>query len=447
MDRFHRFQDHFLPWLIRRPWAALAIIMVVFLLLEIADYILSALLSPQVYTGIGIAASTVLLPVAVFLIFRSMAITEAKLKTQMKVVNARSQLGDNLTRTKSWNGLADSVLQFVQAIVPTAHITIFLPAQPGKPLQAFSNQTSGNAIRTIPRNPIHILQGNGEDTHDVMMEEDQNGLARDFSLELVFNQQEVGLLSINFPDESSHDPAELDLIVRALSEISMAIEAFRLQDISSRQADINQDERRQIARDLHDTLAQNIALLHMKLDQLSGDHTLLNITNVIGEINIMRDIADEAYLQVRQTLDNLNPVLTEDLMDSINKMAAQVGARAGFMVTLNVFGAPSPIPSVVNSQIYFIIKEALINIEKHAFASKVKISLLWTENNLDIMMEDNGVGYQTGALNRESHYGLKIMRERASQVGGSLQIKRIKSGGTEVSITIPINMVPYYAKI
>jgi hypothetical protein len=161
-----------------------------------------------VYTGIGIAASTVLLPVAVFLIFRSMAITEAKLKTQMKVVNARSQLGDNLTRTKSWNGLADSVLQFVQAIVPTAHITIFLPAQPGKPLQAFSNQTSGNAIRTIPRNPIHILQGNGEDTHDVMMEEDQNGLARDFSLELVFNQQEVGLLSINFPDESSHDPAE-----------------------------------------------------------------------------------------------------------------------------------------------------------------------------------------------------------------------------------------------
>jgi signal transduction histidine kinase len=232
-----------------------------------------------------------------------------------------------------------------------------------------------------------------------------------------------------------------------LSEISMAIEAFRLQDISSRQADINQDERRQIARDLHDTLAQNIALLHMKLDQLSGDHTLLNITNVIGEINIMRDIADEAYLQVRQTLDNLNPVLTEDLMDSINKMAAQVGARAGFMVTLNVFGAPSPIPSVVNSQIYFIIKEALINIEKHAFASKVKISLLWTENNLDIMMEDNGVGYQTGALNRESHYGLKIMRERASQVGGSLQIKRIKSGGTEVSITIPINMVPYYAKI
>jgi two-component system nitrate/nitrite sensor histidine kinase NarX len=220
--------------------------------------------------------------------------------------------------------------------------------------------------------------------------------------------------------------------------MAMAIDGARMQNSIENQAQATEAERKRIAQNLHDTLGQNISFLRLKLDQLTGDDVLLEISMIRQELELMREIAEDAYEQIRGTLADLNLSVTMGLCKAILEHAQSIGRRSGFEVHIIEKGQPIPLPSSYMRQILFIVREAINNIEKHAGAEHVDIELAWNETDLSICVQDDGGGFDLSSASSEGRYGLKIMQERAEDIQGCLTVDALPGLGTQVKLWLPV---------
>ena len=88
-------------------------------------------------------------------------------------------------------------------------------------------------------------------------------------------------------------------------------------------------------------------------------------------------------------------------------------------------------------QLFYIFREALSNIEKHAEASQVFIKMIWAEDRFSLVVLDDGCGIEAANIQNDSHYGLKFMRERAELLNGSISIDSEVGAGTNITISVP----------
>jgi PAS domain S-box-containing protein len=191
-----------------------------------------------------------------------------------------------------------------------------------------------------------------------------------------------------------------------------------------------------IARDLHDTLGQNISYLRLRLAHLAGKRTRKQI-EVQAELQNMARAADESYDLIRGTLAILQSVNSADLYRLFTRYAEQIEERAGFKLTCASRGEPQPLSAPRMRQLFYIYREALNNIEKHAEAALVKMEMLWDPDGLNLIVTDNGKGFETGHARFGTQYGLKFMRERVELLGGTLTIQSEAGMGTRVEVQIP----------
>ena len=191
-----------------------------------------------------------------------------------------------------------------------------------------------------------------------------------------------------------------------------------------------------IARDLHDTIGQNIGFLRMKLDHLS-ETNLQTQTDMKTEIANMLKVANESYDLIRGTLTVLQSGGLADPFALFNQYALQVEERSPLEINVSNQGEPRPLSSNQVRQLFFVFREALSNIEKHAKASHVSVKLIWDEDNLALSIEDDGHGFRLDDTQVRKHYGLKFMRERIESLNGIFSVRSPKSNGTSISITLP----------
>ncbi len=208
------------------------------------------------------------------------------------------------------------------------------------------------------------------------------------------------------------------------------------------QAEATQAERQRIARELHDKLAQNLGYLHFKLDQLSQSSstvTLEDIALIQVDLDQMRQIANQAYEEVRNTLNALRsdgqPVLS--LRAAIKQQAADVEQRAGLPVLVDYQDNGQAICQIVGQTLLDISSEALNNAAKHARATQVEVRLCCTPAQVSLVVVDNGRGFAAEQQEPPGHYGLAIMRERASMLGGALTIQSTPGQGTQIRGQFP----------
>jgi two-component system, NarL family, nitrate/nitrite sensor histidine kinase NarX len=197
-------------------------------------------------------------------------------------------------------------------------------------------------------------------------------------------------------------------------------------------------ERRELSRELHDSIAQQLGYLHFQLDRMSQRAGAEGQPELAGELENMREVANEAYQDLHCLMSGLRTASAICLHDSLLDRAQRVGRRAGFTVDLSSRGEPQSLPASVIEQIQNIVREALANIEKHARAQCVHIRLLWKTDSLAVVVEDDGRGVAPGQRDRPGHFGLKIMQERTAQIGGTLQILSAPNSGTSVELWIPL---------
>ncbi len=200
------------------------------------------------------------------------------------------------------------------------------------------------------------------------------------------------------------------------------------------------EERARIARELHDVVAHGLSVIAIQADgaEAALDHDPSLARKPLAAI---RRSAEESLAEMRRLLG----VLRED--DAGADLAPQPGlaqlpglverARAaGIPVTLDVEGAPRPLPASVDLSAYRIVQEALTNVSKHAGGAGASVRVSWSASTLGLRVLDTGTGRGV-RVNGDGH-GLVGMRERVKLHGGSLRTGALPGGGFEVSAELPL---------
>lgn len=245
-------------------------------------------------------------------------------------------------------------------------------------------------------------------------------------------------LLIDVPPEQPLSKGQIKVLDDLGDEMSLAIDNANLHYEKQRQGDIALNVRQRIARDLHDTLGQNISYLRLKLGQLSEDELDPGRIEFQNELANMLRVADEAYEQVRDTLEELRTAEFIDLEETVRQYADQVGENAGFSVIVYSSEQLGVLSARRIRQTMYILREALNNVEKHAKAQNVDVHLFWREDEFIMAVHDDGIGFYLEEVNREERYGLTIMGERARAINAHLTIDSTLEKGTEVRLRVPL---------
>jgi signal transduction histidine kinase len=191
-----------------------------------------------------------------------------------------------------------------------------------------------------------------------------------------------------------------------------------------------------LARDLHDTLAHSLAGLVV---QLQAIETLLKAEPDAARSELVkaRQIAQEGLQETRHAIQDLrvDPIEDLGLARALERATIDFGDRAGVQVDLHISDPQASIANDVAAQIYFIAQEALHNIERHADARRVAVSLIRDDGQLQLKISDDGRGFDETQVDEE-RYGLQGMYERAEMIGAQLSVVSAVGQGTEVQLTM-----------
>jgi two-component system, NarL family, sensor histidine kinase DegS len=204
-----------------------------------------------------------------------------------------------------------------------------------------------------------------------------------------------------------------------------------------------EEERKRIARELHDDIAQSILLLSRQLDILISKNDSKIPKASIIELEHIENIANDAYKSLQRYARDLRPSILDQmgLVAALNWLTEELGKELRIKTSVKSDKLP-PLPSEVELAMFRIAQETLNNIRKHAQASAVNITVQLTSNNLKMSITDNGKGFSTsrltGDLAKEGKLGVLGMEERARLIGGTLQIKSEPGKGTTVIARAPI---------
>jgi PAS domain S-box-containing protein len=203
-----------------------------------------------------------------------------------------------------------------------------------------------------------------------------------------------------------------------------------------------EEERKRIARDLHDDVSPDILILIQKLDNLAATPRL-KLAIVKEKVQELRSQAEQALEALRATAQGLRPRVIDDLglVAALEWIAEELEKDQPIKTKVEAKGMEQPLPPETQIVLFRIAQEALNNVRKYARASLVTIKLEASENDIKMTVTDNGRGFEMPAQAAEmvssGKLGLMGMRERAGLLNGNLQIKSAPGQGTELTVSLP----------
>jgi len=216
----------------------------------------------------------------------------------------------------------------------------------------------------------------------------------------------------------------------------------RLQLLSQRLVEVQEEERRAIARELHDRVGQTLAALNINLIIISGQLAPESSQLIGPRLTDSMKLVAETIALVRDVMSNLRPSVLDDygLEAAIDSHVSQYMSR--YEIDTKFEKPAQPIPRLgpsIEMTFLRIAQEALMNIARHAQATQVHLRLWQEHHNVCMVIQDNGAGIVSWeSANRPGSHGLTIMRERAEAFGGSLRVSSVPGKGTRVEVKIPV---------
>lgn len=197
------------------------------------------------------------------------------------------------------------------------------------------------------------------------------------------------------------------------------------------------DERKRLAREIHDGLAQTIAYLKLQNVQMQQQLEKGELDQLSDALAQSYSALEEAYLETRQAIDNLRLSPVPSLADWLERTIEDFEDLSGLIVERQLQHVNWQPALEVQMQLMRIVQEALSNVHKHAMASKVKLIVRDTTDELLIEIQDNGRGFSPEEIPGFYQYGLRGMRERAELIGAKLEIDSNHDCGTLVRVRLP----------
>ena len=233
-----------------------------------------------------------------------------------------------------------------------------------------------------------------------------------------------------------------DITERKKAEQELRLNRDRLRSLSQRLVEVQEEERRTIANELHDRVGQSLSALNINLTIMRDQLSTEAVQRIGTRMNDSMQLAAEAITLVRDVMSDLRPSVLDDygLEAALQSYIDQFKSRYGIKILFEKPEQPilRMIPSVEMTFLR-IAQESLLNIARHARADQVTLSLGQEGNAVRLIVKDNGNGIESWQdANRPGSHGLTIMRERADAVGGNLRVVSVPGKGTRVEVSIPI---------
>jgi signal transduction histidine kinase len=198
------------------------------------------------------------------------------------------------------------------------------------------------------------------------------------------------------------------------------------------------DERERFAREMHDTIAQGLAGVITQIEAVQqnwGDDVEMR-----RHLDNASSLARTALGEARRAVYAIRPAVLEDhrLPEAIRGVAGRWSEMTGIPVEVLTTGDPQILPVDVEVVLLRVAQESLANVDKHAEASRVGITLSYMGESVALDTRDDGVGFEPNRSFGGSHFGLAVMRQRTDALGGSMHVESSPGSGTAVSVRLPL---------
>ncbi len=273
---------------------------------------------------------------------------------------------------------------------------------------------------------------------------------RSLALPLVAQGVPIGLLQINNLSGAGHVTAsETELASGVADRLAVALQnarlfegardaRLRLEAVSVRLVDVQESERRRIARELHDEIGQALTGLKLQLEMSTAG---------AGATDGLRSACLTAQRLIEQVRDlslDLRPAMLDDLglVPALLWHIERYTARTGVRIKLLHDGLGDRMASNVETAAYRIIQEGLTNIARHARIHEAIVRVRRTAGAIEFEIIDRGIGFEPAVTDLNLSTGLSSMRERTTLLGGTFQISSAPEAGTIIHASLPIDRAP-----
>jgi signal transduction histidine kinase len=224
-----------------------------------------------------------------------------------------------------------------------------------------------------------------------------------------------------------------------LSDANHALEESRaqLRRLASRYQESGEEERKYLARELHEELAQILAGLQLNLSALSLRHAT-DSPQLREQLQKNMELTDQAIIVTRNISTVLRPVaLDMGIAASLEWLANRFGTQSGIQCEVNIDESATKLGENYAIAMFRIVQESLANVARHAKADHVDITLERNANNYTLKIRDNGIGFDI-STKKTSSLGLVGIQERALALGGVVSINSRPGNGTEILVRLPL---------
>lgn len=233
---------------------------------------------------------------------------------------------------------------------------------------------------------------------------------------------------------------QLQQHVSTLADREAALEASRgqLHALTRRLVEVQEDERRALARDLHDTAGQGMTVIGLGLSLLKREGVCSPA--VRGRIEDLQRTAEAVAEDLHRLSVNLRPSSLDryGLVPASEELVASLRKQTGIEVNFEVEGLGERLPDDMETALYRIVQEGCTNIARHAAASRASIAIRRNRNSIRVSLEDDGRGFDVAAALSLGRLGLVGMRERAEILGGVCTIASSPGQGTRIAVEAPL---------
>jgi PAS domain S-box-containing protein len=232
-----------------------------------------------------------------------------------------------------------------------------------------------------------------------------------------------------------------DITERKRGEESLVLQREQLRALAERLQWVREEDRKQVARDLHDQIGQILTAIKMDMMWMTR-HLPESETVVLARLKESIQLINDGVKAVRAICSGLRPGVLDDLglAAAIEWQASEFASRNGVLCQVTVPPVDLHLDGDRATATFRIFQECLTNVIRHAQAKSVRVDLCQEEESILLVVEDDGIGFcESGFSNSLGSLGLLGMKERAQFCGGDVQISSSPGKGTTVTVRVPVD--------
>lgn len=228
-----------------------------------------------------------------------------------------------------------------------------------------------------------------------------------------------------------------NISVRKWAEEELIHSRAELRKLADHQATVTENERKRIARDIHDDLGQHLMALRIDMSVLAAGSAAVTVSKEWIDATLKQ--IDAAITAVRAIINDLRPAMLDfGLHAAIEWQATKFEQRTGIACQLQLGNDEVALNDQCATALFRIVQEALTNIQRHARARQVRIDMQRTDNRLLMTIADDGIGVAAKGVKKPDSFGLIGIEERIGALGGTLSIVSNPGQGMALVLSIPL---------